>query len=103
MSDPLFPNCPARMSDGRMWTVYASPRVYNSYPSVTNNALRQRMVNTPGYYAPPYDRVAYMCNTAVTHAMANYQDGVLPLSDINQSTMQEMTNAPMPYSGPRRA
>ena len=81
------------------WTIYTSPRVYNSFPTLTNNAMRQDMMRSPGQYAPPYDHRAVGCYMDVAHAMAKYQDGVLPFDAILRS--HPPTTQP-PYSGPRR-
>lgn len=80
-----------------MWTIYDSPKVYNAFPKMDSDDLRQAMQSTPFLYAPFYDIPAVQCCSARALKMAKVQAGQLPF----QSMMDTGKKAgAKPLSGP---
>lgn len=100
MSDNHHPQCPARMQDGRHWTIYDSPRVYNSFPRMDADELRQAMQKTPFLFAPFYDMVAVNCCKARASTMAQVQSGQLPFKALVKTQGLSQSR---PVSGPLQA
>lgn len=66
------------MSDGRQWTIYESPRVYNSFPRMDSDELREAMKTTPFLFSPFYDVKSVRCCAAKSMKMAKAQSQSLP-------------------------